>query len=176
MDIEAYTPFEEQLKQVDFLGKIIRGCSVEGIDYSVIGGYGLDGLYGSLTRDHNDIDILIKEGEGEAFEKLLVGLGFHHNDSIVDPIKKDFKHCELNHNFKVSYATSDKLGDLVADSDMAEVMPLKDTAHLLDFSFRAPTVKGYKIITEFQCRRAVKEGWGEYKHRKHSQKILDALE
>ncbi len=175
MDIDTYSPSEEQLKQVDFLGKIVKGCSVKKIDYSIIGGYGLDGLYGSLTRDHDDIDILIKEGEGEVFEKLLAGLGFQHNDSIVDPVKKDFKHCGLNHNFKVSYATSDKLRDLVADSDMAEVVPLKDTAHLLDFSFRAPTIKGNKIIAEALYKRAVKEGWGEYKHRIHSQKILDAL-
>ena len=54
-----YHPSDEQLRKLNSLLAILVKCHQLGIRVWVTGGYGLDALYGTLTRDHNDFDLFI---------------------------------------------------------------------------------------------------------------------
>ena len=70
-----YTPSKEQLKQLEILFELIDKCKEKEIEIWIVGGYGLDALYGSLTRDHGDIDLIVWEKDLLAVGKMVEEMG-----------------------------------------------------------------------------------------------------
>lgn len=175
-----YSPSAEQMFQLELLQKLVQSCDASDIEIYVLGGYGLDGLYGSLTRDHGDMDILVGDNKLEDFRSLLEKMGFKIDQSGSSKDKYVFMPAEesaANKDFKVEASPISFLEKfLPAESNLDDIISRTPNGHLGDFSFRTLTVKGQKSIAEIQNARAKEGNWGEYKHREHFEKIIDSVE
>ena len=89
---DPYIPTEEQKKHSDFLLDVCDTCEERGITISVFGGYGLDGLYGNVTRDHGDFDFGVMEEHEDEFVKYVEGLGFER--VTTDGKQHEYRHKE----------------------------------------------------------------------------------
>ena len=84
IDLNNYAPSEAQMKQAQALIALIRRCDQEDLPVCVFGGYGLDALYGRLTRDHDDFDLLIRAASQPRFVQILEALGYLVMDIHAD--------------------------------------------------------------------------------------------
>ncbi|MEM7133849.1 MAG: hypothetical protein AAF702_46565 [Chloroflexota bacterium] len=87
---DVYVLSLQQKNQVDALISLIQQGHERELLFSVVGGYGLDALYGRLTRDHHDFDIVIKAVDEANYKQLLVELGYRHFQSGANPDVKRF--------------------------------------------------------------------------------------
>lgn len=176
--LEKYIPSEEQLKQVGILQKLVEKCKQEEVDISIIGGYGLDGLYGKLTRDHKDIDLLVKDGGETKLCGIVASLGFTEEAEETNRTKTVFKPEEgfLN-TFKIEFAPASSASKLLpATAHKESIFPTEENGSLMGFSFKTPTLEGHRIITEVQNEKAAEKGWGAFPHKAHSEELMKALE
>ena len=66
----------------DVLG-VLRCLEAAGIDVWLDGGWGIDALVGSQTREHDDVDVVIPLDDVEPARVALAALGFElHEDSL----------------------------------------------------------------------------------------------
>ncbi len=73
--LDNYTPNSEQIKQLDLIFKFFNNLENSGVHVSVHGGYGLDALYGRLTRDHRDLDFTLLEKDKTLILQQIGELG-----------------------------------------------------------------------------------------------------
>lgn len=173
--LDEYTPDDEQLKQLDALSSLQQECTVRGIAFSVLGGYGLDGLYGKLTRKHDDVDILVEEGKLIDFKLVLEDLGYVPNPDEEE--KEDYIHPDLPHGFDIEFTDAAILREY-PDISMQEVFPENNNAQLGTLSFKTPVLEVHKKIIEIQNKRKEELGWDDYDSIKASNQriIIEVLE
>ena len=178
VELDSYIPSGEQLRQVGILQKIVEGCKQGGVDLSVIGGYGLDGLYGKLTRDHKDIDLLVEDGGELKLRGIITSLGFTEEAEEAGSTKTVFKSKEgFSSGFKIEFALASSASKFLPVTTSKEtIFPAEENATLTGFSFKTPTFEGHKVITEIQNKRAVEKGWGVFLHKAHSEELMKTLE
>lgn len=170
--LDAYKPSPEQRERANVLKRLVTNLERAGAAYSITGGYGLDGLYGALTRDHDDIDILTTLEDTEKARKIIRASGFH-----IDIIKmrgnvEVYEHERTRTKLELSPIT--KLTDY-SDTDTAEFLPSTPNASLDAVAFRAPTLKGQEEIARIQVIRAQEGGWGPYAHIEWKSRIVSAI-
>jgi hypothetical protein len=56
--------------------KVVRMCNDAGVAVNVSGGWGIDAIVGRQTRDHRDLDLLVREEQFDAAIAVLVAMGF----------------------------------------------------------------------------------------------------
>ncbi len=94
----------------------IENIKKEGIKYYVFGGFAIDGLRGSLIRDHNDLDILIFDEDKASFIRFLNSLGLKGKWSVNNKI---YSAANPQLNLEVLFLGQD--GDFVKlDGEKAE--------------------------------------------------------
>jgi len=156
---ESYIPDEKQLLQMTSLLEILKTCKITDINPIVLGGYGLDGMYGKLTRDHDDIDMLVDDKQLEKMAKIMNTLGYRQDPNELD--KAVFK-TEFNNHFKIEFAGISTLLNQFSYKDKSYFIPDKSNAILNGQPFKAITLRGQKEIIEIQNLRAKQKGWGPY--------------
>lgn len=174
--LENYLPDEEQLIYASELLTITSQCEKQDINYAVGGGYGLDGLYGKLTRAHGDIDMLVKDEDIHRFELLLESLGYSKYEGDSDKNKTVFKNPNLPTDFKVEFA-SDKLLTEYEQKDIGAFFPHIPNASIGDRKFRCIPLNEAKQLVEIQNIRAKEQVWRDYPDEKKLNQlaILEAL-
>lgn len=175
IDPEKYEPSDEQLLRMASLLDIIKSCETADIDTTVLGGYGLDGLNGKLTRNHDDIDMIIADEDLNKMDEIMISLGYRQDPNETD--KAVFKNGLSDPHFKIEYAGSSALNQF-SDKGVGYFVPTEPNAILNGQPFKAMTLKGQKEMIGIQNRRAEQNGWGEYSPAKRQNQswLIDKLE
>jgi lincosamide nucleotidyltransferase A/C/D/E len=63
---------------------VLRALDAAGVEYRLDGGWGVDALVGSETRQHLDLDLVVERGDVRRIEETLAPLGFAH-DAAAEP-------------------------------------------------------------------------------------------
>jgi len=166
--LDEYEPSPEQQARFELLRTIIQKCESAGIRISITGGYGLDGLYGRLTRDHEDIDLLAQAGKESALTEILTELGFSKNEAIT---ARETYTWNADPSFKIEWASIGRLSE-VTDAPQEMFMPAEPNATLQGTDFRTPILDGHLFSIELLTERAKQQGWSAYPPRKAQNKAL----
>ena len=149
-----YNPDSVQKERLELLKTVISIFEENIVKYSVAGGYGLDGLYGELTRDHEDIDVIVDSDDIEKARALLLTLGFKRKEDALNPTEVYF-HNVLNVKLELGNLT--KFPEHRFEGDTAMLLPGILNASLDGVSFKAVTLAGHKAIRIVQEKRHGKE-------------------
>lgn len=176
-----YRPSDKQIKQLDSLLAILRECRRLGIRVWVVGGYGLDALYGALTRDHGDFDLFIKEESKDKFIQIINRHGYKYTPQKVGEVGKSvFRNPSLSPSFKLELGTIEQAEELLQKlditTDTALFTPEKPLGSLRNQPIWTPTLEGFKKMIEINDQLANKDGGDEYPYRGWQEKILMVLE
>jgi len=176
-----YSPSNEQIRQLDSLLAILAECRRFGIRVWVVGGYGLDALYGALTRDHSDFDLFIREESEEKFIQIARKYGYKPTSRKVGEVGKSiFVNPALSPSFRLELGTIEQaeklLRKLNISVDISLFTPEKPLGRLRDQSIWTPTLEGLKKMIEINDKLAKKAGGDEYPYRDWQKKILMVLE
>jgi hypothetical protein len=161
MGIKKYLPSKQQIALVEILSQLTSSCRDAKILIYIVGGYGVDGLYGSLTRDHGDIDILIEEKDIKIFRNIIEQMNFIEDITNIDTYKTVYipnNELALPYTFKIEFGTTSSLNKILPEGvTLRSILPKEDNALLMGFSFKTLTLEGQKIIAEIQHEREIKE-------------------
>ena len=173
---DGYTPPPEQLVRFNGLKSVVSLLESDRVEYSVTGGFGLDGLAGHLTRDHSDIDLMLRsESDRIRVDRGLKARGFLHKlkkasgtdvymDAATDSVMIEMKSWQ---NF------APHLGE---NKDRVELFFQHHNAFLNGLIFNTCTVEGHAIYWEAQKRRCAEEEWNEDDvHAGSRQELIDDL-
>jgi len=173
--LENYIPDKEQLRRVSSLLDITKQCEDTGIIVTVFGGYGLDGLYGKLTRGHDDIDMLVTDSQIDDIKTILDILGYQRDLNEVG--KYVYRNVMIDPLFKVEFAGLSTLEQFTKNGT-GYFIPSEANASLDGQLFRAMTLRGQKDIIEIQSIRAKQEKWNDYpvEKRQNQSSLISELE
>ena len=174
---DTYIPSPQQKNQLDILFKILDLAESGGIILYLTGGYGLDALYGKLTRDHRDIDLYISRNQKDVFEEFLSELGFTASGETVGVVgKKEFAHKDFPESFTVEYGLLENAQKLMSgDDDVKNGLPTEPIGHLEGRSILIPSLSAFKKAIEINNSPVAKHT-ESYRHREWLDVIMPRLE
>jgi hypothetical protein len=182
LGFEDYTPEPNQMQQALALVRLMQHCDAQKVCMSIFGGYGLDALYGKLTRDHSDFDLVIENEAEDHFVKILAELDYEYLPERSDPGRKAaYRQRDLDVPFKLEYATLDSsklvqmVNQLNFSFDHSLFFPSPPNGQLLGYPLRTPTIAGVEIIMKIQEYATQELGWPPYKHLQHQESLLRVL-
>lgn len=174
---KEYTPSEEQSRRLDSLLLMLLKCEEQGVIVWVLGGYGLDALYGQLTRDHGDFDLYIAEKNKNEFIRVIESLGYQPTDEKVGAVGKCvYRNPSFSSDFRLEFTTIEQGMRLLKLKDTASFVPDKPLGRLREQAIWTPTLVGFKKIIEINDALARRDSWGVYPHCAWEKWILQALE
>lgn len=168
--LENYIPDQEQTRRVGYLLEITKQCEDVGAIVIVFGGYGLDGIYGKLTRGHDDIDMLVTDSQIDDVKTVLDTLGYQRDLDEVG--KYVYKNMMMDPSFKVEFAGLSTLRQFT-EKDIDYFISSEANASLDGQPFKAMTLRGQKDVIKIQNIRAEQEKWNNYPaEKRQNQSIL----
>ncbi len=170
--LDTYNASKEQIARLHLLTRLVRNLESSGARYAVAGGYGLDGLYGALTRDHDDIDLVTTEEYLPAIQKVVRAAGFELDIVKLRGNVEVYIHAATK--TKLELATLDGIKEYT-DIDVAHLLPESPNAALDNTAFRTPSIVGHDELSNIQNKRAVEGDWGPYKHSEWKSRIMAEL-
>jgi hypothetical protein len=179
--LDDYVPALDQTRQAEALLDLLVRSDDDGLGVSLIAGYGLDALYGKLTRDHHDFDFLVEAGSRDGFVKLLSSRGYVCLPEECEPSrrKEAYRHGHSGYQAEFVALDSTMLAHLARQhgfhGNMSMFFPDKPNGRLLGYPVRTPTLAGVEIIELVQGHTAAEKGWAPYKHIEHRALLLDRL-
>ncbi len=183
--MNSYIPSAVQDKQLSLLLTLLGMCKERGIQMWVFGGYGLDALYGQLTRDHGDIDLCVRDEDLTSLEKLFEQLGFRKTQEKVGSVNKTvYRHSDVSAPFKLEFATVNQYKELLQRAGFiesiaaleADILPQSSLGTLRGISISTPTLSGFKAIIRFNNYFTKDPSMERYKHREWLESILQEIE
>jgi hypothetical protein len=160
LNLDEYAPSEEQKKQLNSLLMILEKCEENGVEMVVAGGYSLDGLYGKLTRPHEDVDMIVMNSNMSNAQKIMEGLGYQQYFGDSDKNKFVYHNSD---GFKVEFVSSDLLAKYAGKDGLDFFIPQEKNAELNGYRFKAMTLKGQLKFIDIQNERAKEMGgWEKY--------------
>ena len=182
-DPAGYRPSPNQLRQAEVLLELLRRCGEANVQVSLTGGYGLDALYGQLTRDHHDFDLLVEAGSRNTLVKILMDLGYENVPARNDPRRRKEEYVKRGSedDYEVEFVTLDSAAlayyaqQFGFRPDMALLFPSEPNGQLLGQLMHAATLEGVEMIDQVQQHNARELGWRAYKHQEHHAMLLDLL-
>ena len=173
--LETYKPSKQQQKQLKFLLDILTKCEQENIITWVLGGYGLDALYGRLTRDHKDFDLHIYKKDKEKFIEIIKSLGYCHTFEKVGEVGKEvYKHADLPNTFSIELGIIERGQELVRNLGFKLNIPQQPLGNLNGHSIWTQDLAGFRTIIDINNKLANKNS--SYLHLQWQKEILGALE
>jgi len=177
MELDHYSPSVQQLAQLNLIIKLIMRADSEKIRVYVDGGYGLDALYGKLTRDHRDLDVYVHEKDVSKFEGILNEFGFCPSGNRIGEIgKKEYINKEFPDHFTIEYGVLEDGFKYIPGVDPNKYIPTEPIGVLDDCKIWIPTLEGFKLIIELNNKLAIKNKYPEYPHKEWMQTILNQLD
>jgi hypothetical protein len=167
-----YIPSVEQEKRLVLLKQVVAQFEAAGIHYSVMGGYGLDGLYGELTRDHGDIDMVLDPKDLEKTRLILSQLGFELKTREARG-KEVYIHTPTE--TKLEFGTLDMLAQFTKEGEYI-ILSEGQNANLEMFSFRTAPLEGHEILHKIQAKRAEEGEWGKYPHSESRNALVEKIQ
>jgi hypothetical protein len=155
-ELKEYTPSFEQKEQLNLVLEILKGSQEENLNVVVMAGYGLDGLFGQLTRDHGDLDLLVEDEDVESFLKIL-----SNNDWKEDTGEKmkgqggyEFRHPNLPKSFKVEFGKLSQMKSFMKkEQNIEKYVAKENNAILRGVPFKTFNLEGHKWSKEVQDKR-----------------------
>ena len=179
---DGYIPSPAQTNQAEALLKLLKECDEQGIQVCVFGGYGLDSLYGRLTRDHGDFDLIVETNMQPHLAEVLKKQDYEHMPAWDEPGRKTvYIHPALAAPFKVEVATLDETKlDYAAQAygisiEYSILFPATPNGRLFGYPIRTPTPEGVELVNKIQQMTGVERGWDEFTHLQHQQLLLRLL-
>lgn len=124
---------------------LVRALTAAGVTCWLIGGQAIELLAAAPVRDHDDIDLLVREGDGARAVEVLAGLGFAHvhgsleagdvfyrrGDLLVDlvPIRDDLEPPRTVGELERIEWPADLLNPYVVERDHVPVPTLTPAMH-----------------------------------------------
>lgn len=178
MGVESeYIPSEEQSRRLQTLLAITDESEKRGIVTWVFGGYGLDVLFGQLTRDHRDIDLYISKENIDELLEIISGLGYQPTGEVVGLLgKRVYKNPNFTPDFSIELATVEEGLQLAQIKDLSAFMPTEQLGRLEGHRIWTPSLAGFKKLIELNDMFAQKDGSSEYIHRAWQKWILSELD
>lgn len=171
-----YQPSPQQIKQKELLFKICNLAEQNNIEIFITGGYGLDALYGALTRDHRDFDIYLYSKDEKMFVKLLEKIGFYPTKQLIGEVKKrEYKSPEFVDGFSIEYALIEEGMKLSGMTNITGYIPTEPTGTLDGKPIRTFRLKGFKKMIDFNNQPTAKHTEA-YRHQKWLDGLLPKLE
>jgi hypothetical protein len=177
-----YYPSANQRRQAQMLIELLQECDEQGIMISVFGGYGLDALYGQLTRDHGDFDLFAAPEAHPHLFGVLAAQGYRHvPEWREEGFKEVFIHPTVDAPFKVDIAPLNRTilariaQQIGMELDIRMYFPEQPNGQLLGYSMRVPTLAGVESIDYAQTRRHTARGSAEYAYRAHQTQLMTLL-
>jgi hypothetical protein len=179
---DRYVPSAAQAQQAQALIQLLQECDVQGLAVSVFGGYGLDALYGRLTRDHGDFDLVVATEAQAQLIAVLVRQGYERMPEWSEPRRKEvFVHAALAAPFKAEVAVLDHatIAQLAqqygVEIDLSLFLPEMPNGQLLGYPVRTPTLEGVEIVNLIQRQTGRARGWAAFLHQEHQAKLMALL-
>jgi hypothetical protein len=170
--VEKYSPSVEQEHRLNLLLNLVSTLELKNIKYTVMGGYGLDGLYGELTRDHGDIDMLINENDLDKTHRILIGIGFKFQRE-KNTSGSVYVHTETGTKLEIG---STALLSTYTEGDQSLFLPTESNASLGETPFRTATIEGHRIIQNIQVERAKQFNWDKNPHEDSTRDLMQKIE
>lgn len=166
-----YELSEKEKEHIDLLKSLVSQLKEKGIHYVIAGGYGLDGLYGEVTRDHGDIDMLVEEKDLDALDYVLKEMKFEKVQD--DQWKREYKRS--GDDFKIECSNPVALQKHGFGSKLT-LFPEKDNAMVEGFSFSVIPLSTVKELDSRQNERARENNWPEYPHSASKERLITQIE
>lgn len=171
--MNKFIPSQEDIERSELVLDIFQKSEENGVLTTLLGGFGLDALYGKLTRSHEDVDFGIHKSDEENFVRIISERGFKLKEKQENP--KEYKVEYHKGNLILEYSTDDRL-KYFSGIEYEDLFPNECNGILLGKKIRTPTLKGHKWMIEVQNERAKLKGWGKYKHLRIQKEIIKELE
>lgn len=173
---KTYQLSAQQIKQKELLFKLIDTATQKNIRIFITGGYGLDALYGELTRDHRDIDIYIHAKDEDIFIELLHSIGFSSTNKKVGEVqKREYKNPEFTDSFSIEYGVIEEGMKLLKEESMEEFIPDVPIGLLEGKPIPTFTLKAFKKAIEFNNSSAAKHT-EPYRNKQWLDELITKLE
>lgn len=168
----AYKPSSIQEQRLNRLLDILTIFRNNNINAIVSGGYGLDGLYGRLTRDHDDIDLFIQSDQIEKASEILASEGYTQETQDGRII---FIHPDDDLKIEI---TSTDVREKYSEAPEETFFPEQPNASINGIDFKAVPLAGAKIIGLIHDEQEKKYGWQGYPEdkRKHKDLLIQKIE
>ena len=163
-----YQPSPEQQKRLDLLKSVVAVFEENHVRYSIVGGYGIDGLRGELTRDHNDFDMLIDPEDIDRARALLASVDFKRKKDKTSGMEVYVHNLTKT---KLELANM-KLVRAFFQGDELMLIPPVPNGSLDAVSFKVATLEGQRITRDIQYKRHGERG----PNVDHDEKILEEIE
>ncbi len=157
-DSQEYRPSPEQRQRFEILASLATELENAHVRYGILGGYGLDALYGKLTRDHDDIDMLVDDPDLDRTRAILAAVGFEPAEGT--DLYERYYHPATE--TKLDFAPLARVREaaeryLVGDErfDASLYLPAARNSTLENNSMRVTSLRGQEKIKEIQMKR-----WG----------------
>jgi len=142
-------------QRFDIVKAILCKASERNIRVSVFGGFGLDGLYGKMTRSHDDLDMFVEDDKYESLKSLLAEMGADLQEESSEKTVCVFPGIE---DFKVEFARASVLREFT-ENDPTDFMPEEANASIDGVSLCTPNLTGQQEIIRIQTERAAENDW-----------------
>lgn len=171
-----YQPSPQQIVQKELLFRLLDLSEKNKIKVFVMGGYGLDALYGKLTRDHRDFDIYIYKQDETKFKQLLADLNFSSTNRLVGEIKKrEYMNPEYTDKFSIEYGIIEEGMRLMSTQSIEDYIPSSPIGVLEGEPVPTFTLKAFKETIEFNNQPAAKHT-EPYRHQQWLDELMPKLE
>lgn len=167
-----YSPSQEQKEKLELLHSLVKTLQEKGVRFAVAGGYGLDALLGSLTRNHKDYDFVVYDESENDFREIAGTLGFQLSDTKESGVVI-FSHNEID--VELEYMPSSKIQELLQDAGVKDInLESEDiitNAELQGITVPTFNLDTYKMFDSLQNERFETPD----PHATHKQKIYAAI-
>ena len=176
IDINSYKPSRQQKLQLQLLINLLKKANKKGVVVFVDGGYGLDALYGKLTRDHRDFDLFIHNYDKEKFTAILNKNGFYPTGKLIGKVsKEEFINTEFSRDFTIELGIFEEGLKFAQGLDLSKLIPSSPIGSLLNFKILTPTLEGFRKLIYINNQLAIKNEFPEYPHKDWMETILSSL-
>src|SRR3989344_7941728 len=175
-NITNYKPSITQQIQIDLLLSSLSKCAALGIKVWVVGGYGLDALYGKLTRDHGDFDLYLCKSSIDRFIKTIKSFGFYPTSEKVGTVQKAvYKHKSLPSNFKLEFTSIEQAQEKLKEFNIKQFTSHKPLGMFMGYPIWTATLDEFIKIIEINDKLSIEHKRKKYPHRNWQKEILTAL-
>jgi hypothetical protein len=82
----ATTDVSRAEQQLAAIASLSGALDERGLEYWLFGGWAVDFWVGSITRNHDDIDVAARQSDQDAIKAALLGVGWRHTPAVDEVV------------------------------------------------------------------------------------------